>query len=129
MPPPPSADAATSATQLLAFCCRQELGISWGQALALVRNHRQLTRQQAHGAHGARGGFVPIVRWFKLVFVNCKHLAALCAADAADVDLTLSAVSGGLGGSDAPGLLQRGVLGLGAPELCGAVAAGARARS
>ena len=102
IPPPSSAAASTSAAQLLAFCCRQEFGASWGQALHLARNPKQLNRQQAHGAHGARGGFVPIVRWYKLVFAHTKHLAALVAGEASHeaAEATLAAVGGGLGSSE-----------------------------
>lgn len=100
--PPPKGGAAssTSVAQLLAFCCQQELGVSWGQALALVRNHRQLARQQMGGAHGARGGFVPIVRWYKLVFSHCRLLCTLCARLPEESELALSAVGGGLSSAD-----------------------------
>lgn len=97
--PPPSAAASTSIVQFIAFCCRQELGSSWNLSLQLARNHRQLGRQQAHGAHN-RGGFVPIVRWFKLVFANCKHLAHLCALEEADATIALAAAGGGLASSN-----------------------------
>ena len=100
IPPPASVAASTSTVQFLAFCCRQEFGSSWGQALHLARNHKQLARQQIQGAHGARGGFVPVVRWFKLIFAHCKHLAALCAQDAAESELALMAVGGGLSSAD-----------------------------
>ena len=101
IPPPQSAAQATSAVQFLAFCCRQEFGSSWGQALHLARSPKQLARQQMHGVHGARGGFVPIVRWYKLIFAHCKHLAALCAgADAAECEVALMAVGGGLSSAD-----------------------------
>ena len=99
MPPPASASASTSVTQFLAFCCRQELGSSWGQSVALVRNHRQLARQQTHGAHGASGGFVPVVRWYKLVFSHCKHLCHL-AQTPADISLALHSVGSGLSSVD-----------------------------
>ena len=100
LPPPAAAAQSTSVLQLLAFCCRQELGSSWGQALALVRNYRQLTRQQTAGAHGASGGFVPIVRWYKLVFSHCKLLCTLCQGSAEEAELALSAVGGGLSSAD-----------------------------
>ena len=93
MPPPASAAVATSAIQFLAFCCKQELGQSWSQALHLAHNPRQLNRQQASGAHGAAGGFAPIVRWFKLTFAHCKHLAALCAPDPAETEHTLTCIN------------------------------------
>ena len=98
--PPTSAAAATTAVQLLAFCCKQELGVSWGQAVQLARNPKQLARQQSSGVHGARGGFVPLVRWYKLLFAHCKHLAALSAPDPLEVELVLSALGGGLSSSE-----------------------------
>ena len=98
--PPASPAAATSAVQLLACACKQELAVSWTQAVHLARHPKQLARQQAVGVHGTRGGFIPLVRWYKFLFAHCKHLAALCAPDPAETELALDAVCGGLSSTD-----------------------------
>ena len=93
---PGKAKEATSVAQFLAFCCTEQLGVSWSQAVELVRapGHKALSLQQGQGV---RGDHSAAVRWFKLVFAHCKHLSALCAGDAAEAELALSAMRGGLG--------------------------------
>ena len=96
MQQPRAAKETTSVAQFLAFCCTEQLGCSWDQAIELARSpgHKALAKQQGLGV---RGEHEPAVRWFKLVFAHCKHLGGLCAGDASEAELALSAVRGGLG--------------------------------
>ena len=96
MQQPRAAKETTSVAQFLAFCCTEQLGVSWEQAIELVRapGHKALAKQQGLGVRGEHSA---AVRWFKLVFAHCKHLGALCAGDASEAELALSAMRGGLG--------------------------------
>ena len=86
MQQPRAANETTSVAQLLAFCCSEQLGCSWDQAVELARSpgHKALARQQGLGVRGEHSA---AVRWFKLVFAHCKHLGALCAGDASEAEL------------------------------------------
>ena len=83
MQQPRAANETTSVAQLLAFCCSEQLGCSWDQAVELARSpgHKALAKQQGLGVRGEHSA---AVRWFKLVFAHCKHLGALCAGDASE---------------------------------------------
>ena len=96
MQQPRAAKDTTSVAQFLAFCCSEQLGCSWDQAVELARapGHKALAKQQGLGVRGEHSS---AVRWFKLVFAHCKHLGALCAGDASEAELALSAMRGGLG--------------------------------
>ena len=86
MQQPRAANETTSVAQLLAFCCAEQLGCSWDQAVELARSpgHKALAKQQGLGVRGEHSA---AVRWFKLVFAHCKHLGALCAGDASEAEL------------------------------------------
>ena len=92
---PATAGAASSVAHFLAFCCQQQLQMSWARSLEMARSpgHKQLAALQRGGE---AGNFAAVVRWCKLAFAHCKHLCTLCAVDPAEADLALGAAGGGL---------------------------------
>ena len=80
---PATAGAASSVAHFLAFCCQQQLQMSWARSLEMARSpgHKQLAALQRGGE---AGNFAAVVRWCKLAFAHCKHLCTLCAVDPAE---------------------------------------------
>ena len=97
---PATAGAASSVAHFLAFCCQQQLQMSWARSLEMARSpgHKQLAALQRGGE---AGNFAAVVRWCKLAFAHCKHLCTLCAVDPAEADLALGAAGGGLASRNA----------------------------
>jgi hypothetical protein len=96
--PVPAVDKPTdarSAQEYFAVCLQLQLHCSWAEAAELLRSSgpRRLSTKLMHGVNGS---FDPVVRYLKLAFAHCRHLAGLCERDGAACELALGTLRDGL---------------------------------
>lgn len=91
---------APTAQEYFAVCLQLQLQCSWKEAVELLRSSgpRRLSTKLMHGVNGS---FDPVVRYLKLAFAHCRHLAGLCERDGAACELALGALRDGLCSTDA----------------------------